>query len=593
MALVGAAGPAGATPATFTGTNSSADGNAAHCLNGNGLDPVNCNLYDAKEHVWLNAGPANAQLPEGDYFFAVLVPGGQHDPNDGDLDNLSDGANGDATTRSFHVDGSGVITYTGTHDFDATNNKIRLMPYDNTTNPGGVYILAICNAPHPAVPSQCKYDAFKVPADPTEEPAQVNAVFSGHKWQDDDSADGVLGALETPLEGWAINISKDGVLQAGMPIYTDAQGEWNWAEPTHDAGAGDASTYMICEVMQTGWRQTGPLDASTVGVSGGAVPSVTGLLSDATRCYSVDAPDDVSATASDLDFFNVRLGSLAGAKYYDSNGNGALTAGEAQIAGWRIQVSTSATFATVLATIYTDVNGNFTLGNLSPGTYYVREVQAGNGWSQTGNLVSVGLPTGAVSINNKVYTVVIGTGTDVTQLYFGNVCRVTPGGHTLGFWSNKNGQALITATDVAGLVALNLRNANGTAFDPTGSLAQSKSQINTWLLNGNATNMAYMLSVQMAATYLSTQHGFTNASVVVDGTNTVTQEIAYANGLLANPIAGGTFNGLNGSVTVAAGALRTEQGRVKNILDLVNNNGSFQQSDGTPCGAPAFPVIAS
>jgi len=51
--------------------------------------------------------------------------------------------------------------------------------------------------------------------------------------------------------------------------------------------------------------------------------------------------------------------------------------------------------------------------------------------------------------------------------------------------------------------------------------------------------------------------------------------------LLANPIAGGPFNGLNGSVTIGASALRTEQDRVKTILDKVNNNGAFVQS--APC----------
>ena len=56
----------------------------------------------------------------------------------------------------------GVVTYAGTHDFDT--NKIRLMGYDDTTNPGGVYILAICSLAdgYPVNASDCKYDAFKV-----------------------------------------------------------------------------------------------------------------------------------------------------------------------------------------------------------------------------------------------------------------------------------------------------------------------------------------------------------------------------------------------------------------------------------------------
>ena len=52
---------------------------------------INCNIYGAKPDVWLNGGPAaNGLGPDGAYFFVVLVPGGQPDPNDGGAKNLSD-----------------------------------------------------------------------------------------------------------------------------------------------------------------------------------------------------------------------------------------------------------------------------------------------------------------------------------------------------------------------------------------------------------------------------------------------------------------------------------------------------------------------
>jgi hypothetical protein len=151
------------TGAAFTTVNPT-DGTGT-CLNGN--PGVNCNIYTDKAFVWLNGGPSTAYVGAGSYFFAVLVPGGQHDPNDGAVDNLSDDANGDYTTRTFSVDADGNVTYTqppGTHDLDG--NLIRLMPYDDTTNPGGVYIMAICSLDgtpsYPVTPSRCKYDAFKI-----------------------------------------------------------------------------------------------------------------------------------------------------------------------------------------------------------------------------------------------------------------------------------------------------------------------------------------------------------------------------------------------------------------------------------------------
>jgi hypothetical protein len=80
------------------------------------------------------------------------------------------------TNREFEVvvdatTGAKSIKYTGDHTFDKDNNKIRLFPYDDTPNNGGVYIMAICSladrnaeaANQPGVvPNDCKYDAFKV-----------------------------------------------------------------------------------------------------------------------------------------------------------------------------------------------------------------------------------------------------------------------------------------------------------------------------------------------------------------------------------------------------------------------------------------------
>src|SRR6266571_2079884 len=148
------------TGAGFTTVNEAVDG-TGHCKNGN--PNVNCNIYDGKQYVWLNGGPGVAYVGNGTYFFAVLVPGGQADPNDGAAKNLSS-PNDAYTDRTFSVSG-GTVSYSGPHDFN--NNKIRLMPYDDTTNPGGVYILAICSlgpngTTYPVDPSKCKYDAFKI-----------------------------------------------------------------------------------------------------------------------------------------------------------------------------------------------------------------------------------------------------------------------------------------------------------------------------------------------------------------------------------------------------------------------------------------------
>jgi hypothetical protein len=92
---------------------------------------------------------------------------------------------------------------------------------------------------------------------------------------------------------------------------------------------------------------------------------------------------------------------------------------------------------------------------------------------------------------------------------FGNYCTVPSGGLTLGFWSNKNGNKILTgnsagtgSTLLPGVVALlngtsggcaYLRKANGSVHTFAGTYSDFKN----WLLNATATNMAYMLSVQL------------------------------------------------------------------------------------------------
>src|ERR1051325_1714729 len=97
--------------AAFTTVDEFVDG-AGHCKNGN--PNVNCNIYDGKQYVWLNGGPSVAYVGDGDYFFAVLDPGGQADPNDGSPKNLSS-PNDAYTDRTFSVAG-GTVSYSGSHD---------------------------------------------------------------------------------------------------------------------------------------------------------------------------------------------------------------------------------------------------------------------------------------------------------------------------------------------------------------------------------------------------------------------------------------------------------------------------------------------
>ena len=142
---------------------------ADECLHGNG-NGINCNHYASKQGVYMNGGPTGNVLPDGQYYFTVLEPGAQNGGFvDGADGNLSDTTPADGTgdlfgARTFTMQGGNVV-YNGPHDQSGATpngkNAIGLYPFDDTSNNGGVYILAICKI-NPRDPRDCKYDMFKV-----------------------------------------------------------------------------------------------------------------------------------------------------------------------------------------------------------------------------------------------------------------------------------------------------------------------------------------------------------------------------------------------------------------------------------------------
>jgi len=172
-------------------------------------------------------------------------------------------------------------------------------------------------------------------------------------------------------------------------------------------------------------------------------------------------------------------------KFYDANANGIKDGSEVDITGWKIRIVDSADY-----TRFTPVSIT-----VDPDTYTVTEADpVQTNWIHT-------------SLNSITLTLADG---DDNTVEFGNVCVGAGGGLTLGFWSNKNGQALFGADDLALMVSLNLRNADGTAFNPA-----SYSAFRTWLLNATATNMAYMLSAQLAAMELNVLNGKVGGGALV------------------------------------------------------------------------------
>lgn len=242
-------------------------------------------------------------------------------------------------------------------------------------------------------------------------------------------------------------------------------------------------------------------------------------------------------------------------KFYDANANGENDDNQL-ITGWKVHIVDNIDYIR-----YTPVTMI-----VDPDDYTVTEfMPLETNWLST--------------TDNPVYITLLDR--DNKTVEFGNVCLGQGGGKTLGFWSNKNGQKLVGADDLLMLRNLNLVKNDGSQFDPT-----TYTQLRTWLLSGTATNMSYMLSVQLGAMALNEYNGLVSGNAIV-----------YAPGLLPYaPINGLNSLGfikINDLITAANTELglhatawsgdswRAYQEALKNVLDSANNNYNFVQP--SPC----------
>lgn len=243
---------------------------------------------------------------------------------------------------------------------------------------------------------------------------------------------------------------------------------------------------------------------------------------------------------------------LTACKYYDFNANGSLDPGEQGLDGWPMTINpldgATPNVATQLTSAgcvtWTTLDPSFNPFTVTEGT-----PNEPNWFHSTSVSTSVNVAPGSPQ-----------------HVDFGNYCRVPSGGLTIGFWSNKNGQALINAGDLQALRDLHLRNADGSNFDPT-----TNAQVKSFLLGANATNMANMLSAQLAALKLNVRHGFVDPGAFDLCSNKTIADLITAadNSLNANGL---TFSGSPDRAT---------QESLKNCIDALNNGGPVVPT--TPC----------
>lgn len=538
-------------------------------------EPVNRNLYDDKCDVYINGGPANgvSNLSEGDYFFAVLEPGGQPDPNDGGAKNLSDD-NDDYTDRAFHVDGDGHIdSTTTTHEkiddpsLTGTALLIQLCDYATTGNPGGVYILAICTLPDSGdtvSPSDCKYDAFKIrpsggpPGQPLVISKTADATFDrDFDWDVDKSVDQTF--VQTTAATYTFNYTV-------LASFTSTDSNYSVTGTiTVENSNSFAVSATVTDALSDG-------TTCTVQNSGAVtVPAATGTTNgSASLTYSCSPTSDGALT-------NIATVTWAA--------QGTLSAGQDSTIETLNWVATE-TDACV------DVDDTFGLtGSSGTTTTLVRVCADGtksdaltgvtatfsatdSEWTITYSR-TVNVPRNACATYDNTAEVL-----DESDEASVTVCGPTTGGFTIGFWTNKNGQNLIknsaSTSGVCNLTTIIRSYAPYQDLSATATCAQVATYVYNTIKGATCTSVSQtcdsMLKAQMLATILNVWRTPALGTTYIDTSDwaaafggdecmTVNQMLAYVSGQYS----GGTFYGGDKTLQVLA----------KDSFDAINNNESF------------------
>ena len=207
----------------------------------------------------------------------------------------------------------------------------------------------------------------------------------------DNNGNGLLDGGEPGLSGWTLNLLNSSS-QTIATTTTDANGAYSF--PGIVTG-----TYTIAVVLQAGYIAT---SATTlpVNTSGGS-------------------------NVLNLNFGEFHPVILSGEVFNDLSGSGKLNSGDPGLTGWTVNLVNSSNQA-IAAT--TDVDGNFSFANVGPGTY----------------MIEVVTQTGYVATSATTLTVTASSGSDISNLFFGEFQAVTISGEV---YNDLNGNNVLDGGD--------------------------------------------------------------------------------------------------------------------------------------------------
>ncbi len=196
--------------------------------------------------------------------------------------------------------------------------------------------------------------------------------LQGRKYKDV-NGNGQMEQSDPFLNGWTMRLyNADWQLQSEVTTpNTSETGQYRFSTLL-------PGSYYVCEVLQSGWNQTGPLLGShPVDYQGHQVNNSTAVANQSGGegeggiCWQVQSNSNDLAW---LGFGNFQLGTISGYKWNDVNGDGIWQKTEDPLGDWTIYLDNQTTS--------TDSEGYYEFTDVTAGTYALSE-DLQTGWTQT------------------------------------------------------------------------------------------------------------------------------------------------------------------------------------------------------------------
>jgi protocatechuate 3,4-dioxygenase beta subunit len=344
------------------------------------------------------------------------------------------------------------------------------------------------------------------------------------------NGNGIKDAGEPGLAGWTVfvDLNNTGVLAANDPrTTTDAQGNYTLVGLA-------PGTYVLREVLQTGWAQTAPAEG-----------------------FQTVTVDDISARVTGVNFGDFRLVSVSGNVFNDYNGDGIRQSNEPGLSGWTVFLESDGDGVLDPGEPFavTDSAGNYTLANVGPGTFTLALVLQ-DGWRQTA-------PAGGS------FSITTASGTNVTGRNFGNRTGVVQG----VVFNDLNGDGIRQAGE-AGLsgwtVFADLNNSGVLAANDPQAVTDAQGNFTLSLTPGT-----YVLREVLQAGRVQTGPAGNSYTVTISDSGTTVTGLTFGNFQLVT-VSGTVYNDVNGNGSRDA----SEPGLGGRIVyDDLNNSGVFLPGD--------------